>query len=85
MSYDASKDKELRKYDLELDGRNYIIYIVSYDSGPEKVAVGEKSRKDPSQIFPVKRMSIPLLLAVAGKVRANEPDQSDPFAEGGEG
>jgi len=60
MPYDAEKDKELDKRELDVDGTKYIISLKSYDGAEAKVAISLANGR-----FPVKRLSPKHLVAIA--------------------
>jgi len=60
MPYDAEKDKELDKRELEIDGTKYVISLKSYDGAEAKVAISLASGR-----FPVKRLTPKHLVAIA--------------------
>lgn len=78
--YNPDLDKVLFTKNVPVDGKKLIMNIVSYNNGPEKVAVSEESR-DGTKTYPVKRMTIPQLFAVANAVRdaqKNRPQTPPP-------
>ena len=60
MPYDAEKDKEIDKRELEVDGTKYLISLKSYDGAEPKVAISLASGR-----FPVKRLTPKHLVAIA--------------------
>ena len=63
MPYDAEKDREIDKRELDVDGTKYIIALKSYDGAEAKVAISLASGR-----FPVKRLSPKHLVAIARHV-----------------
>jgi len=63
MPYDAEKDKEIDKREIEIDGTKYVISLKSYDGAEAKVAISLASGR-----FPVKRLTPRHLVAIANLI-----------------
>jgi len=63
MPYDAEKDKEIDKREIEIDGTKYVISLKSYDGAEAKVAISLASGR-----FPVKRLTPKHLVAIANSI-----------------
>lgn len=63
MPYDAEKDKEIDKRELEVDGTKYVVSLKSYDGAEPKVAISLASGR-----FAVKRLPPKHLVAIANAV-----------------
>ena len=77
-AYDPQLDVCIKTTKIDVEGKSLIVNIMSYNNGPQKVAVVEQSTKDPSKSYPVKRLTIAQFNAVHAAVNSGFPPQVPP-------